>query len=221
MAALFKRDPRKTPFGKQILGLQSEWDARMARATEIDEPNRVVMRGALAGAAVALGGYGTFLIRDHKGEEAVVDLGNGHQMFSPLTAIRDGLSDPDTVESVYRVVTWGLAASLALHFWRPNYEFELRECGKVFEFRDDFEGDVPLHGEPSSHPGEDETELIGRLVRGTFFNMVSVSVGQFIDPDDSWTIMAGPGWTNPFFDGRSTAVEKMNQLAPDGLPIWK
>jgi hypothetical protein len=51
--------------------------------------------------------------------------------------------------------------------------------------------------------------------------MIGAAVDEPIDWDDSRVDMYIPMWTEQFFEGLDVANERLKQLAPEGLPIWK
>jgi hypothetical protein len=108
-------------------------------------------------------------------------------------------------------------------FWRPNYGLEMHECAVAFEFRNVYEDEVPTFGQPVDSDASDEVrgKRLASLIKGTLICMIGAAVDEPIDWDDYMVGMYVPRWTEQFFEGRDVANERLKQLAPQGLPIWK
>jgi hypothetical protein len=51
--------------------------------------------------------------------------------------------------------------------------------------------------------------------------MIGAAINEPIDWDDSMLGMHLPNWVNQFYEGLGVANERVKQLAPEGLPIWR
>lgn len=219
----FRRDRLKSPFARSLLAIRGEWEERVAHHPDIEEPNRLAILSASAGATVALGGLGTVLIDQFSDSDPKLILPDGREMPDRIVQLAQALTEPLATEAAYRVATWGLISEHGAYFWRPNYEIEMYECAKAFELRNDYEGQVPAFGEPVPKDAstEEQAERRATLIRGTLVCMIGAAIDEPIDWDDSFVAMHLPAWIEQFHEGLDVASERLKQLAPQGLPIWE
>ena len=198
---------------------------RVANHDGVDEPNRIAVLAASAGATVALGAFGHMLTEKTRSMQVMLPTPDGDEKPDRIVQFGHALdNDPNAIEAAYRVLTWGLIADLGAFFWRPNYELEMYECAQAFEFRNSYEGQVPAFGEPvSTDPSDEERgKLLAELLKGTLFCMISAAIDEPVEfESDPIVGMHIPQWTELFLDARQVANERINELAPQGLPIWK
>lgn len=218
----FKRKATKTPFGRALLSVREAAEAEIATHPEIEDPNRIVLLSASAGATVALGGFGTVLIDNFGGEPALLPGPHGETITDPIVAFANRLSQrPASIEPAYRVVTWALVTEFAVFHWKPNYELEMHECATAFEFRNELEGEIAALGEPVAEEHDAEVDRLLGLHKGSLANMIAAAIDRPVSWGDPFVGMHLPAWQEQFQEGMSTAVERMKQLAPTGLPIWE
>jgi hypothetical protein len=218
---LFERNHFGVAFDADLLALREDWESRIA-ASEIDEPNKIVLLSASAGATVACGSFGAFLILHFEGKKALLPDGG----IDPVVAFANRLtSDPEAIENAYRVTTWGYVAEFANFYWRPNYELDMRVCAEVFEFRNDYEGEVASLGWPIEADADvmRQADRLGGLVKGMLINAIRAAMpdAYSVDWDDPFVGMHLPQWNDQFEEGLDVAKERLRQLAPRGLPIWQ
>jgi hypothetical protein len=221
---MFRRKPTKTKFGKTLLSIRESSERQIARCDDVEDPNRIVLLSASAGATVGLGGYGALLIDEFAGKPDSLPDAHGNAVPDRIVQFADALnSRPDAIEAAYRVATWALVCELAAFYWRHNYTYEMHECAKPFEFRNVYEGEVPALGEPRDKDASVE-ELGDRkfqLVKGSLVCMIGAALDEPIDWDDVFVSMHFENWRGQFNEALSVASERTTQLAPDGLPIWE
>jgi len=219
----FKKRATATPFGRELLAVRQQWDERIEQTEAIEGPNRIVLLASSAGATVALGGFGSVLIQKLAGQVALYDGPDGEARMDPIIAFANRLDRrPNSLEAAYRAATWGLVAEIATTFWRPNYEIEMFECAKAFEFRNEQEGKIAALGEPTSMGASDEAEVTRTydLMKGTLYEMVGAAIEESVEPDFLVTVYIQQ-WIDQVFEGLSVAKEVIEQHAPEGLPIWE
>jgi hypothetical protein len=220
----FGRDRRlKSPFAQHLLASRSDWEDRVAQYSDIEEPNRVVILSASAGATVAFGGLGSHWIEQFRDADVMLPKPDGTEVADHVVQFAHALAEPSAIEAAYRVATWGLISELGAFFWRPNYELEMHECAKAFEFRNDYEGQVPALGEPVPKDASIEERAHRRhsLNKGTLLCMIGAAIGEPLDWDDMFVGVHVPIWLDQFSEGLDVADERLKQLSPQGLPIWE
>jgi hypothetical protein len=167
---VFRRKPTKTKFGKTLLAIRASWERQIATCDDVEEPNRIVLLSASAGATVALGAYGAHLINEFGAASDSLRNARGDAVPDRIVQFAHAINErPGAVEAAYRVMTWALVSEMAVFCWRPNYELEIHECAKAFEFRNVYEGEVPAFGEPRKHdaPVEELGDRKFQLVKGS------------------------------------------------------
>lgn len=219
----FRRSPTKTQFGRDLLHIREIWEARIAETPDLEDPNRVVLLGASAGATVALGGYGAVIQEQFKDSDEYLPTPQGELAPDRVVQFARSLSHSDAIEAAYRVLTWALAAEMAAFFWRPNYAYEMTQLSEVLGVNNIFEETVVAIGEPVNDE-TDQEQVADRgyeLVKGSLVCMVATALNEEIDPDDPFVAMHLPRWLDQFKEGKVVASERLKQLAPEGLPIWE
>jgi hypothetical protein len=116
----FKRDATKTPFGRRLLSIRDLSEARIADARDIEEPNRIVLLSASAGATVALGAYGAFLIDQFGDLEPSFPGPEGKQHPDHVVQFARSLDSPESIEAAYRVAAWALVSVFAVFSGVPT-----------------------------------------------------------------------------------------------------
>jgi hypothetical protein len=219
----FRRDRLKSPFAQDLLAVRSDWEDRVAHHPDIEEPNRLAILSASAGATVALGGLGTVFIDQFSNAKPTLTKPDGSEKPDRIVQFARALTEAHAVEAAYRVATWGLLSELGAFFWHPNYEIEMHECAKAFEFQNVYEGQVPALGEPVAKDAstEDQVERRSKLIKGTLVCMIGAVIDEPIDWDDLFVGMHLPSWIEQFHEGLDVADQRLKQLAPEGLPIWE
>ena len=220
----FRRDRRlKSPFAQDLLAIRADWEGRVAEYADLEEPNRLAILSASAGATVALGGLGSAFIDAFSDSSPMLPKPDGAEVPDRIVQFAHALTEPRPVEAAYRVATWGLISEFGAFFWRPNYELEMHGCAKAFEFRNLYEGGMPPLGEPLPEDAstEEQVERRSRLLKGTFVCMVAAAIDEPVDFGDLFIGMQLPNWTEQFHEGLDVANERLTQLAPEGLPIWE
>ena len=126
------RSPAKSRFGNALTRTFEDYDAFVARASFDDEPNRVVLRSALAGATVALGTYEGAVLRGLQSVAPAVAAPHldGGVIDDPMVRFARELHGAS--DEAYRVVVWAVLTEYAAHFWAANYDYEIRACEQVF-----------------------------------------------------------------------------------------
>jgi hypothetical protein len=210
-------------FAKDLLAVRNDWEARVTHHEDIEEPNRLAILSASAGATVALGGLGAAFIDQFSDATPTLTKPDGSEKPDRIVQFAQALTEAQAVEAAYRVATWGMISELGAFFWRPNYELEMDECAKAFEFRNVYESEVPSLGEPVPKGATAEAPVVRMygLMKGTLVRMIGAAIDEPIDPDDLFIGMQLPNWIDQFHEGLSVANERLNQLAPEGLPIWE
>lgn len=219
---MFRRDPTRQPFGRKLLNIHRSYEQQLG-AAEMEESNRVVLLSACAGAAVALGAYGAWLQREARSSPEFVENNHGEEVPMHVVRFARALDDVVNVDAAYRVAVWGQIPEMAEFYWRPNYEIEIDECATAFELRDPFESTVVHYGRPLAAGAtvEDSATWLSDLVEATLYCMVSAALDEEIAPPDMFIEMEKPTWFDQHTAGRSAAAERLEQLAPEGLPIWE
>ena len=218
-----RRKPKFTVFGQLLVDLHERWDAHFAATEAIEHPNRVVLASASAGATVALGEYGTGMVERFADTPTSVP-GADREVPDRIAQFARALDDAHAVEAAYRVVTWALVAEFAVFFWRPNYDYELAECTKVFEIRNDYEATVLYYGRPLDEDAtaDDKGQRLHDVAQASLYGSVSAALDVPIAPgDDPFMGVHMPAWIDQFMEGKRVGGERLTQLAPDGLPIWE
>ena len=216
-----------TPFDRTLIEIDEQWMSIFLAAQEIEEPNRVVLASASAGAAVALGGFGTYVRSTLYDRPLNLPTGNpsGAEIPNRPAQFARALDHGHAIEAAYRVVTWALVAELACRFWRPNYEYELDECASVFESRNDYEATVIHHGIPIDDASNHDQAAMRQyhLGRWSLFAMVGASLNEEVLPGKAFGVdQLLDHWIQQLFvEGARTAGLRLQQLAPNGLPIWE
>jgi hypothetical protein len=221
---MFRRKPTKTTFGKTLLSIRESWERQIAGCDVVEAPNRIVLLSASAGATVALGGYGAYLIDQFGGEPDSLTNARGEAVPDRIVQFAQALSQrPEAIEAAYRVSTWALVSEMGVFYWRPNYDIEMHECAKAFEFRNAYEAEVPALGEPRENDASVEglADREYQLVKGSLVCMIGAALDEPIDWDDVFVSMHFENWQGQFNEALSVASERTTQLAPDGLPIWE
>jgi hypothetical protein len=223
MAWPFGRKHLKTPFAKDLLAVREDWEDHVAHHEGIEEPNRIVVLSASAGATVALGTFGSALIEGTKEMQVMLPLPDGRERPDRVVQFAQSLDEVESIEAAYRVATWGLIAELGVFFWRPNYELEMHECAEAFEFRNVYEGEAPALGEPVDRDASDDVKgkRLASLIKGTLVGMIGAAVDEPIGRDDLTVGMYISRWREQYFEGLDVSQERLKQLAPEGLPIWR
>lgn len=218
-----RRKRRGDAISQVLLDLHKRWDTRFAASEAIDRPNRVVLSSASAGAAVALGTYGT-VAREMFADSPTSLPGANREVPHHIARFARALDDARAVEAAYRVVTWSLVTEFAVFYWRPNYDYEIDECASVFEIRNDYENTTLYYGRPlhEEATADDKAQRLHDLAEAALYGSVSAALDEPIAPgDDVLMGDAMPAWINEFFEGRRVGAERLKQLAPRGLPIWE
>jgi hypothetical protein len=218
----WRRKPTKSKFGKNVLAIHEHWQ-QVIRSyldpDEIDEPNFLCLMAATAGATVAIGGYGSYL-REHMEVSATELEAAGAQ--DPTANLADSFDAYAAIEAAWRVACWAVLADLAAFFWRPNYLLELNSCATVFGFENVYERRVVAFGAPQGDRDDiaAEAQRRGRLGRGSLICVIGAATG--IDATDSvWIDVALNAWDFQLEEASATASEYLEQVAPDGLPVWE
>ena len=214
-----------TPFEQMLIELHQRWTATFEIAGDIEPPNRVVLASASAGAAVALGSLGTFVQSQFYDSPLTFPTGAGGELPNRIAKFARALDHANAIEAAYRVVTWTLVTELACAFWRPNYEYEMAECATVFEIRNDYESTVIHYGAPVAD-AVDENQGAKRhhdLARWSLFSLISAAIDeQCVPGEDHFIDLQLHDWIEQLIvQGCGTAGERLEQLAPGGLPIWE
>lgn len=219
----FRRNPTKTQFGRDLLRVREVSEERIAQAPDLEEPNRLVLLSASAGATVALGGYGAAMQQQFKDGDEYLPTAHGDLAADRIVQFAKSLSHTDAIEAAYRVLTWAVSAEMAVFFWRPNYAFEMTQLAEAFGFNNIFEETVVAIGGPVDDGANPRAvgDRFCELVKGSLVCMVAAALAEEIDPDDPFVAMYLPAWLNQFNEAKEVARERLTQLAPEGLPIWE
>jgi hypothetical protein len=223
MLSPFRGRRLRKRFARDVLELHLGWDDALAATPEIAEPNVVVLRSASAAATVALGNFGTLLIDGFHQTSATLDLPDG-EVVDRVVEFAHALQERPAADAAYRVATWTYVAELGAFFWRPNYELELRECAEAFALRNEYEGEVAALGEPVREDAtvEEQSSRDYALQKAALKCMVGAATGVSVDlEDDAFVGMHIQNWQACFYEGLAVAKERVEQLAPGGLPIWE
>jgi hypothetical protein len=206
-----------------LTAIHTKWEARIAQETGIEDPNRVVLLSASAGAVVTLGTYATVVREYLKKSSDWLEDASGELQPDWLVQFARSLDHEASIEAAYRVITWALVAEMAVFFWQPNYEFEMCECAKAFEFTNVHEGEVAALGQALSESASDMEKgtRLHNLSKGTLACAIRAALDANVPTDDPFLNLHFPSWFELFLEGRSVASERLSQLAPDGLPIWR
>ena len=209
----------KTPFGRQLLAIRASSESEVADCHRIEEPTRIVLLSASAGAAVAFGSYGALLIDELFCEETSLPP-QGDAPPDPVVRFAYSLHSQSSMEAAYRVATWALIGELGDFFWRPNYATQMQECATAFGLRNDHEVMTAALGEPVGATTDGQLERRKTLEKGALIFMVAAALDAPAAWDDPVIDGNTPRWHHHFREGLSVATMRMRQLAPNGLPRW-
>ena len=209
-----ERDPTDAPFARHLVAAHESWEERIAASREVEEPTRVALLGASAGAMVALGAY-------------VMSLRMELEDPSPATGGRAGarnrifqfaqeLDDAWAAEAAYRVATWALLSEFVAHLWGEDYEYAMHECGKAFGFENLYEETTVHYGLPAEERAS-EDERMHNIVKASLYGMVSSVLQEPVEPEDESINHHLEAWIEQFSIGLEVGGERLEQLAPEGL----
>lgn len=221
---LFRRKPKTTPFHQLLQEEHAAWAALFDLSEDIEEPNRIVLASASAGAVVALSAFGEALQMQFFELPSTIPLGLGKESPDRIVEFAHALDDAHAVDAAHRVLTWAYVAEFAAFFWRPNYEYELDECAKAFELRNVYESTVLDRGKPATKDADpqEKADRWYELAQAALLGMMSAALNERIEPgQDPFINVHMPSWLEYFSEGRLAGGDRLTQLAPDGLPIWE
>jgi len=212
-----ERDPEDAPFARHLIAAHESWESRIERSGGIEEPTRVVLLGASAGAMVALGSY-VMTLRVELDEDAESGARGGGPS-SRMALFAEQLDDKRAAEAAYRVATWALLSEYVSHLWGEDYEYEMHQCGKAFGFENIYEETTVHYGRPADERAseDEEADRLDNIVKASLYGMVSSVLEEPVEPEDDSINLHLDAWIEQFGTGLEVGGERLEQLAPEGL----
>jgi hypothetical protein len=243
MPRFLKRNPAKSPYGKRVVAVHERFlqdvDAEAARlGWDEGSAGVAVAVSAAAGAAVGLGVWGTYIqqpdVRERwRGFEDAASV-SGREL--PHIDIWSPLESDEAVALMFKVLSAAYVGMLVGEYWSDAF---MRAWSAVADVMRLPTGDEPLNHQSSrvasaaSHfsvlrvntadleQKRREAMLaqgLAKFDREIIAAMSSIATGVEIDADDFWPVLWVTDWTPISADALQTTVQRLSQLAPDGLP---
>jgi len=210
-----ERDPTDVPFARHLVAAHESWEDRITASHEVEEPTRVALLGASAGAMVALGTY-VMSLRVELEDSEPASPGRGgpaNRMFQFAQELDDGRA----AEAAYRVVTWALLSEFVAHLSGEDYEYEMQECARVLGFENIYEETAVHYGRPTEAQASeaDEAERMRNIVKASLYGMVSSVLQEPVEPEDEAINLHLEAWLEQFGTGIEVGGERLEQLVPE------